>query len=426
MDSITDERMLLQLVLSIGYSPDPKVYQSIIRAAKEHSDIRWMPDAIMTCVNERSVQMLMHLLENSGSTGKLMLDQLSASIASRGNVMEIQNMLMAIRNSKSSIAQALALKGINRNIKAIKLNKRSEDILNSLIEVNDLGVRGQAIVLSGKLKLGNSTALNAIRKKASADVANASLPTEERLAAVTLLSDAPDKFVSTSLIDAWPTATPPVKSAILDAMISQKSRHEPLIQAIENDAIKINELTPTQRTIILERSDGNLRPRVEIAFAKAVDPDKNEIHTTYAKALLNDRNVQHGQVLFKQMCASCHRINEIGISVGPDLKLAYKRAEETLLRDILFPSESISSGYETYFVTTTDGQELSGVLVSESANNVVLRQAGGTEHTFMRKEIKNFTSLPVSLMPAGFGSALNGQDCADIISFMKESLLIKN
>jgi putative heme-binding domain-containing protein len=94
-----------------------------------------------------------------------------------------------------------------------------------------------------------------------------------------------------------------------------------------------------------------------------------------------------------------------------------------LLRSILWPSEKISSSYETYVVTTNENQTYSGVLVNESANSVVLRQAGGTELTFLRKDIKKFSSSEASLMP-NYAQALSPEDCADIIAWLRNSLTV--
>ena len=121
------------------------------------------------------------------------------------------------------------------------------------------------------------------------------------------------------------------------------------------------------------------------------------------------------------MCASCHRVNDLGTAVGPDLKLAYGNSKETLLRSILWPGEKISSGFETYVVTTNEDQLYSGVLVNESANSVVIRQAGGNELSFLRKDIKSFTSSLTSPMPE-YGEALAPRDCNDIIAWVLMSL----
>jgi putative heme-binding domain-containing protein len=47
-----------------------------------------------------------------------------------------------------------------------------------------------------------------------------------------------------------------------------------------------------------------------------------------------------------------------------------------------------------------------------------LRAAGGAEHVFLRKEIKEITSSGVSLMPEGLEQALTPQQMADLIQYV--------
>ena len=62
-----------------------------------------------------------------------------------------------------------------------------------------------------------------------------------------------------------------------------------------------------------------------------------------------------GQQVFREKCASCHQAHGLGHAVGPDLSAEFQRAEETILRDVLAPSDTISPGYVTYSVAT-DGR----------------------------------------------------------------------
>ena len=418
---LTNERMLLQLALSLGYSQDAEVFAALTNMARQHARIRWMPDAIMTGVNQRAGAMLTALLTQPGATGNLLLEPLATSVSARRNEAEVAAVLVALTRSPSMAARARVLTGLSQNMKPIPLPDAGKNALNILLESPDLAVRGQAVALAGKLNLGDAQALNVLRRQAAQDAANAALTTEQRLAAVGLLTNAPDSLAGPALVAAWPNATPPIKAALLDALIGRGRRLSYLLTALTNQAIPVNTLSALQRTQLLERADGHLRPRLEAEFAKATNPDKEATYTRYAAALNEPTNAKHGGILFTQMCAPCHRVNEVGSAVGPDLKNAYANAKETLLRSILWPSEKIASSYEIYVVTTSENETYTGVLAGESAGSVVLRQAGSSEQTFLRKDIRSFTSSPTSLMPE-YGDALTPKDCADIIAWIKQSL----
>jgi putative heme-binding domain-containing protein len=110
----------------------------------------------------------------------------------------------------------------------------------------------------------------------------------------------------------------------------------------------------------------------------------------------------------------------MGFAVGPDLTSEFRRAEETIVQDILAPSAVIVAGHETYPVETTDGRVLSGVLAGESAASLTLALTGGVRLDVLRKDIKSLKSLDVSLMPESLAVALKPSDVANVIAWLRQ------
>ncbi len=106
-------------------------------------------------------------------------------------------------------------------------------------------------------------------------------------------------------------------------------------------------------------------------------------------------------------------------TVGPDLDAEFQRAPEVILRDILFPSEAARPGYETMHTKTHRGESLLGITASDSPTSITLKLPGGVERTLLRKraDIRNVRN--VSLMPAGLGDALQPEQIANIIAFIR-------
>jgi putative heme-binding domain-containing protein len=90
-----------------------------------------------------------------------------------------------------------------------------------------------------------------------------------------------------------------------------------------------------------------------------------------------------------------------------------------LLTAILDPSQAIEARYRAWTITLKSGEELSGLISAETANNVVLRLAGGIEHPVLRSDIATITPSKLSLMPNGFESALKPQDMADLLRWLR-------
>ena len=94
-----------------------------------------------------------------------------------------------------------------------------------------------------------------------------------------------------------------------------------------------------------------------------------------------------GKQLFDQQCLRCHTLFGKGGSVGPDLT-TYRRDDlATMLLNIVNPSTVIQEGYATLIVSLVDGRVLSGVVVEQDKNVVVLRGSDGTDVTLARADI---------------------------------------
>ena len=68
------------------------------------------------------------------------------------------------------------------------------------------------------------------------------------------------------------------------------------------------------------------------------------------------------------------------------------------------------------------GKVLNGVIASESATSVTLRQEEGKSTKILRKDIDEMNASAVSLMPADLHKNLSPQDLADLLGYLRESL----
>jgi putative heme-binding domain-containing protein len=68
---------------------------------------------------------------------------------------------------------------------------------------------------------------------------------------------------------------------------------------------------------------------------------------------------------------------------------------------------------------TVDGRVVAGLVRSESADTLTLRDADGTDHAIPKAEILERTKAAVSLMPEGLPLDLSPQDFADLISYLE-------
>ena len=146
-----------------------------------------------------------------------------------------------------------------------------------------------------------------------------------------------------------------------------------------------------------------------------------ETYREHVQALSGPRDRERGHQLFVQACASCHRIGQEGHDFGPDLLGELFTAEETLLRQMLFPNERIRPGFETTAVRTIDGGIVTGLLKDEGATSLQLALPNGVKQTLLRKDVTGVSRVAGSLMPA-FAGALTPRDFADLLAWLRSNL----
>lgn len=114
-----------------------------------------------------------------------------------------------------------------------------------------------------------------------------------------------------------------------------------------------------------------------------------------------------GAVVFhapQLLCAKCHANGEKESVLGPDLARLGKDATDSyIVESILSPSKIIKKGYETITVATKAGKIVSGLLVADRPDAVVVRTSllDDALTTIPKTEIDEQKAGGPSLMPSG-------------------------
>jgi len=119
-------------------------------------------------------------------------------------------------------------------------------------------------------------------------------------------------------------------------------------------------------------------------------------------------------------CAKCHVVAGEGKMVGPDLSgVGAKLSREALWESVLAPSAAISHNYEAFTALTHDGRAISGLLVSRTPAEVVIRGADGTDTAVAAADLEDLVRQPVSLMPADLASTLTAEELVDLVAYLE-------
>ena len=129
-------------------------------------------------------------------------------------------------------------------------------------------------------------------------------------------------------------------------------------------------------------------------------------------------DVAAGRKVFDTLCSACHSLGGAR-QIGPDLStIGGKLDRQALLDAIVMPSAAIGFGYESWSMDTTTNGTVSGLLVEDTAERVVLKVDATQEIRLTPSAIKSRRPIPISMMPEGLIDAMTPQQIVDLVSFL--------
>ncbi len=137
------------------------------------------------------------------------------------------------------------------------------------------------------------------------------------------------------------------------------------------------------------------------------------------------RNFANGrEAWLAGQCVQCHRLNDEGGAVGPDLAGAgVKYSRRDLLESILEPSKVLSDQYQNMTITKKDGDDVTGRVIEDSDTKVVLvtNPLTGDKVELKKSDVKSRTPSKLSPMPEGLASVLTKEEILDLLAYMESA-----
>lgn len=118
-------------------------------------------------------------------------------------------------------------------------------------------------------------------------------------------------------------------------------------------------------------------------------------------------------------CANCHVVHGQGTEFGPNLsEVGSKLGKDALYEAILDPSAGVSFGFEAFSVTLKNGDEVYGLVASETADELVMKNVGGIVTHYPKSEIASRQPSKLSIMPTGLPQAMTLQEFVDLVEYL--------
>jgi putative membrane-bound dehydrogenase-like protein len=245
--------------------------------------------------------------------------------------------------------------------------------------------------------------------------------------AVSLLGEFSDASIASVLLAKYRSVSPTVQKEILSVIIARTDWTKILLEGIENK--KYSQLGLSASTVrqLTAHVDPAIASQAKKLFATPTRSDRVDIINDYRSKLSNslasgsqpDRLIlQSGQAIFQKRCSTCHQVGTLGTGIGPDLMALRDRSADTLLRAILDPNSAVEDKYRNYLFSLKDGRSISGVIESESSNQINVANADGKRLTLLRSDIEMLRSTPQSFMPEGFEKDISAKEMSQLLQFL--------
>ncbi len=231
-----------------------------------------------------------------------------------------------------------------------------------------------------------------------------------------------DPQVAGIVLANYPHMEKDLQPKAIELLTQRASWSKQLLRAIGRREIAASALNVNQVRKLLATKDPELAGQVRALWGSVRterNPEREKVVQEMRDLLRKQRgNPAAGQLVFKNVCAQCHKIYGEGQDVGPDLTANGRSDFDQLLSNVFDPSLVIGAGYQATTVTTTRGQVVTGLVVEDNAERVVLKLQGGKLETIPRKDVDEMIVSKVSLMPEGLEKQLKPQEVADLFAFL--------
>ncbi|MDQ8184637.1 c-type cytochrome [Pelagicoccus sp. SDUM812002] len=196
------------------------------------------------------------------------------------------------------------------------------------------------------------------------------------------------------------------------------------LKNIRNDALEA--IAPEARYANLESIS---QPAAHVFVQGSIPPEgPGQIYTvdsamSQIPSELTDRDFERGKSMYlSTACVMCHKFNDVGGGIGPDISGAGNRYSiRDLLESIIEPSKVVSDQYGFERITLKNGTDIIGRIVEEDSTHysIMTNPMLPDEKRGVRKNsVVSIEPHEQSMMPQGLINGLNPEELQDLVAYL--------
>lgn len=437
-------RLRFQLALTLGEASTPLTASALAKLVAQDAGDPWMQTAILSSVGQSAASLLEAItrdktaLSAMPATQQQLVQRLAGLVGTRARDKELHDLLslLAVRGERAEPWQLSLMEGLGEGLLNSRYGAKLEQFwtappsgLKDVVgEARSLFEKTAEMATDAKTREADRLAclrvlaygpFDHLRTAASGALApQSSLAMQQ--AAVRALARQVHADVAGLLLSSWSSYGPTLRREVIEGLFARTDRLTSLLDAMERKDVLPVQLEPARLEQLRKHPSAAIRSRAQKLLAGLTPADRARVVEAYRKALDLPADAARGKEVFKKVCITCHRLENEGNEVGPDLVAVLgNKSREQLLHDVLDPSREVDPRYLNYVILTKRGQTLTGLVAAETASSVTLRRGDKAEDVILRTQIDEIHATTKSLMPDGLEEQVKPQDLADLIAYLQ-------
>jgi putative membrane-bound dehydrogenase-like protein len=428
-----DQRVRYQAAFSLGTLPGDAAVSPLVRLSLSDASNQWVRLGILCSAGEHGAALLSQLLADAKRRATPGMKDLTLALIAQTAATNQPDELAIVVKTLDKLADED--KSLTRELVQVLVTRLAPSarekfgglasgkagmILKELLvdarktaadEKAEAAARAAAIRTLGLAPFGDVKAI----LTASLGVRQ---PQPVQLAALEVLGKFDATEIPAIVLSAWQGMSPQIRATATETLLSRAAGVNAFLDAVERGTVPRTDLDPARVQLLQKSPDEKIRTRATKLFAGTGPSKRQDVITRYQKSLDLKGDAVKGKTIFKEVCATCHKLEGVGESIGPDLMSIKNRGSESVMTNILDPNREVLPQYYTYLLVTDDDVIITGMITAETANTVTIRKTDGMSETVQRVNIASLRSTGLSAMPEGLEDKIDFQAMADLLAYL--------
>jgi putative membrane-bound dehydrogenase-like protein len=244
-----------------------------------------------------------------------------------------------------------------------------------------------------------------------------------RLASLESLSRFDELAIAVALTSSYPQASQSWRAKARTLLLSRVAWAKVFVTEIEHGKIAASEVPVDEIRRAAAFADPGLNALIKKQWGSLTGTTP-EAKLAEVRRLNNDvraapGNLEKGRLLFKEHCATCHKLFGEGKSVGPELTYANRQDRDFLLVSLVDPSGVVRKEFQTTVFQMRDGRVLTGLIAEQSPTQITLIGPNEERMVLKRDDIEATTDGSTSLMPEDLYRKFKPEDLRDLFRYLQ-------